>query len=156
MKRIFVVARSTSSLLAVRGAAKAFCAFVAGGASWPATASRLVRAVDLRGCVKNITLWYQVPHLRVALSDSGRCPHRRHTGCEGHGRFGLSSRPCYGWLPTSATSEFVNESPSRVRRGRRSPVLQTCSLTGRRGLDSPRANLNLSTGPSHRPSRTPT
>ena len=125
-----MVTRSTSSLLAVRGAAKAFACFVAGGASWPATASRLVRAVDLRGCVKSIILWYQVPHLRVALSDSGRSPHRRRAGREAHGRSGLSSRPCYGWLPTRASSEFVNEPPSRVRRGRRSPVLQTCSLTG--------------------------
>ena len=57
--------RSMSSLLAVRDAAKAFCAFVAGDASWPATESRLVRAVDLRVCVKSIILWYQVPHLRV-------------------------------------------------------------------------------------------
>ena len=78
-----MVARSTLSLLAVRDAAKAFCAFVTGGASWPATASRLVRAVDLRGCVKKIILWYQVPHLRVALSYSGRCPHQLRTWCEG-------------------------------------------------------------------------
>jgi len=111
-----VVARSTSSLLAVRGAVKAFACFVAGGASWPATASRLVRAVDLRGCVKSTILWYQVPHLRVALSDSGRSPHRRRAGREAHGRSGLSSRPCYGWLPTRASSEFVNEPPSQVRR----------------------------------------
>ena len=80
--------------------------------------------------VKSIILWYQVPHLRVALSDSGRSPHRRCAGREAHGRSGLSSRPWYGWLPTRASSEFVNEPPSRVRRGRRSPVLQTCSLTG--------------------------
>ena len=113
---MFVVARSTSSSLAVRGEAKAFARFVAGGASWPATASRLVRAVDLRGCVKNIILWYQVPHLRVALSDSGRRQHRLRAGREAHGRSRLSSRPCYGWLPTRASSEFVNEPPSRVRR----------------------------------------
>ena len=49
-----MVTISMSSLLAVRGATEAFCSFVAGGASWPATASRLVRSVDLRVCVKSI------------------------------------------------------------------------------------------------------
>ena len=91
--------------------------------------SRPLMGAAERAAVKSIILWYQVPHLRVALSDSGRSPHRRRAGRDAHGRSCLSPRPCYGWLPTRAYSEFVNESPSRVRRGRRSPVLQTCSLT---------------------------
>ena len=119
----------------------------------------------LRRCsIKRIILWYQVPHLRVALSDSGRCLHRRRTGREGHGQSGLSSRPCNGWLPTRASSEFMNEPPSRVRRGRCTHMLQTYILTAyeprsgrprRRGRRQSRLKSELPAAVHHAPTASP-
>ena len=65
-QEIFVVATSTSSLLAARGAAKALC--VAGPRGLPGQRQRRgwSELWTLGGCVKSITLRYRVAHLRVA------------------------------------------------------------------------------------------